>query len=98
MTHRDPVRMIGSVSSMYEQLYASICPPGAVDNAWIGRRCLDLPALADHRRADNLGGRRGVSRLPRAARTNVWHRHLTQEAPPRVEQPAGRDSAATAAA
>ncbi len=42
MTHRDPVRMIGSVSSMYEQLYASICPPGAVDNAWIGRRCLDF--------------------------------------------------------
>jgi hypothetical protein len=42
MTHRDPVRMIASVSSMYEMIYGMVCPPDAVDNASIGRRCLDF--------------------------------------------------------
>lgn len=42
MTHRDPARMIASISSMYEMIYGMVCPPGAVDNAWIGRRCLDF--------------------------------------------------------
>jgi len=41
-THRDPVRMIASVSSMYELIYGMVCPPGAVSNEWIGRRCLDF--------------------------------------------------------
>lgn len=42
MTHRDPAKTVASVASMYDQIFAMVCPPGAVDKAWIGQRALDF--------------------------------------------------------
>ena len=50
MTHRDPVKIIGSMASVYQSIYDgnwrdlgaadSDCVPGAVDKHWTGRRAL----------------------------------------------------------
>lgn len=42
MTHRDPVKVIASVSSLHAMLYAERCQPGAIDPLSIGPRQLAL--------------------------------------------------------
>lgn len=42
MTHRDPVKVIASVSSLHAMLYAERCPPGVIDRLKIGPLHLKL--------------------------------------------------------
>lgn len=42
MTHRDPVKVLGSVSSLHATLYAERCLPGAIDPLSIGPQQLAL--------------------------------------------------------
>ena len=42
MTHRDPVKVIGSVSSLHAMLFAERCLPGAIDPLTIGPQQLAL--------------------------------------------------------
>lgn len=42
MTHRDPVKVIGSVASLYSALYEKRCVPGNIDPHTVGRNSLEL--------------------------------------------------------
>jgi hypothetical protein len=42
VTHRDPVKVIGSVASLHTALHEARCVPGSVDRAQVGRRQLAL--------------------------------------------------------
>ncbi len=73
MTHRDPTKVIASVSSLYHTFYERQCVPGAIDKHWSGRRGLEFWAE---------GMRQGLAARARIGEhrfVDVYNRDLIQD-------------------